>query len=79
MLRPGKVFKSRAWTPAGRPARTGTAGRAALFTPPAGGLGVVAALAVADRPRFILSKGGVYTQTPQQAPFRSSFLSGARW
>lgn len=65
---------------AGRPARTETAARAALLTPIAGGLGIVAVLAVMDRPGFTLSEVSIYTQIlPAGALPVLVALAIARW
>lgn len=47
---------------AGRPARKETLIRAVLLTPVGGALGIVAGLAVMDRPGFTLSENSIYTQ-----------------
>lgn len=65
---------------AGRPARKQTLTRAALLTPIGGGLGVVAARTVLDRPGFTLSEASIYTQViPAAAIPLLVALGASRW
>lgn len=65
---------------AGRPARNETVARAALLTPVGGALGIVAALAVMDRPGFNLSEASIYTQIlPAGAIPVLAAIGAARW
>lgn len=65
---------------AGRPARKETLTRAAVLTPIGGGLGVLAALWVVDRPGFTLSEASIYTQVlPAGAIPVLIALGGSRW
>lgn len=65
---------------AGRPARSETLTRAALLTPVGGALGIVAVLAVMDRPGFDLSEASIFTQLlPAGAIPVLTAIGTARW
>lgn len=65
---------------AGRPARRETLTRAAFLTPVGGALGIVALLAVMDRPEFVLTERSIYTQVLPAAaiPVLTAIVT-ARW